>query len=328
MALSQRFRSLVFGSFITVTCFIASSLVIHAAAPADPARVTAVANVTVRATPSPTAPALAQLPLGTEVYESGPAGLDKTWVLVRFGDSREGWVQSKLTRPLDPVWRWPVFDRIINERLGRKGDGFAANVELVSFIERVAPEYTDKDGRARVELARLRALSLAAASVPLNRSAREPYASWLAARKDDLVYDEPGGRWMVRDTAIWNVHATQAQTAAADDIAWFAVTTGLSGECEGRIVCYFAARNRLQGSYLRRHPAGRHAVEAVGAVNQLLASLASSTKVSRSYHFDAKSDCAELTASVDGLSAAIQEGKAEGWDSTVANLANVRKLCQ
>jgi hypothetical protein len=270
MALSRRSSPFVVGSFISVTV-IASSLILHASAPSDPVRITAVANVTLRATPSPTAAAIAQLPLGTEVRDSGPSGLDKTWVLVRLADTREGWVQARLTRPLDPVWRWPVFDAIITERLDRKGDGFHAGVELVAFIERVAPEYTDKDGRARLELARLRALSRAAAAIPFNGSRREPYASWLSARSADLVYDEAGGHWMVRDTAIWGVHARHTATSLADDIAWFAVTTGLPGECEGSVSCYFSATNRLHGEYLRAHPAGFHVAEAVAAVDTLVA---------------------------------------------------------
>ena len=138
-------------------CFVAVSGVIGIApAPAragesDGAkRVTAVANATVRSAPSPNAPAVAQLPLGTEVLESGPSGLDKTWVLVRLGDSREGWLQTRLTKSLDPVWRSETYDAIISERLARKGDGFNATAELVSFIERVRPEYGDPASRAGV----------------------------------------------------------------------------------------------------------------------------------------------------------------------------------
>jgi hypothetical protein len=97
--------------------------------------------------PSPDASAIAQLALGTEVADAGPAGLDKTWVRVKLPDGREGWLQARLTKPLDPVWRWPVFDEIIASRLGRKGDGFPSNAEFVAFIERVA--ITDADGRAR-----------------------------------------------------------------------------------------------------------------------------------------------------------------------------------
>ena len=326
MALSRRSSLIQSGTFVLVTCFIASSSIIRASAPPDASRITAVANVTLRATPSSTAVAVAQLPLGTEVIESGPSGLDKTWVQVRLSDAREGWVQSSLTRPLDPVWRWPVFDRIISERLGRKGDGFPAGVELVAFIERVAPEYTDKDGRARVELARLKALASTAAAIPFRQSSREPYASWLAARKEQVVYDEPGGRWMVRPELVWKTHSAHASSAMADDMAWFAVNTGLPGECEGEVSCYLSAFNLLQGEYLRRHPAGQRAAESVELLAQSTERLAPAGKVAPAYTFDRRG-CQDMVKAVDGLSAAIKETRAASRDRALTSLSEIRKLC-
>lgn len=326
MALSRRSSFIQPGSFVLVTCFIASSSIIRASGPQDAVRVTAVANVTLRATPSSTAAAVAQLPLGTEVIEAGPAGLDKRWVQVKLPDAREGWVQSSLTRPLDPVWRWPVFDRIISERLGRKGDGFPAGVELVAFIERVAPEYTDKDGRARIELARLRALASTASAVSWRQSKSEPYASWLAARKDQLVFDEPGGRWMVRPALIWDTHAAHASSTAADDIAWFAVSTGLPGECEGELDCYLVWRNALQGEYLRRHPGGRRVAESVDVIAQTADQVAPAGKVSPNYSFN-KGGCRELVPASDALVTAIRNTRASSRDRALTSLAAVRKLC-
>jgi len=326
MARSRRSSLIQSGTFVLVTCFIASSSIIRASVPSDAVRITAVANVTLRATPSSTAPAVAQLPLGTEVIESGPSGLDKTWVQVRLPDAREGWVQSSFTRPLDPVWRWPVFDRIISERLGRKGDGFPAGVELVAFIERVAPEYTDKDGRARVELARLKALSSTAAAVPFKQSNREPYASWLAARKDQVVYDEPGGRWMVRPELVWNTHSAYASAGVADDVAWFAVSTGLPGECEGEVSCYVSAFNLLQGEYLRRHPAGRRAAESVDVLAQSAERLAPAGKVAPAYTFD-RGGCQSMMKAVDGLSAAIKDTRAAARERALGALTNLKRLC-
>ena len=309
-----------------VTAFAPFAVVTHAAAPPEQARITAVANVTLRATPSSTATAVARLPLGTELIVV-PVGLDKTWLRVRLADERHGWVQASLTEPLDPAWRWTAFDAIIASRLGRKGDMFPAQVELVSFIERVAPEYTNPDGRAGVELARLRALSLAAGAIPFNQSRREPYAAWLASRSVDLVYDEPGGRWMVRDTAIWNVHQKHAASSVADDIAWFGVTNGLSGECEGHIACYLYAQNQLQGEYLRRHPAGRHAAEAVDTVVTSIDDFAPGGKVQPSFYFDRTKDCAELTKAVAGLTAAVQRSKAGARDRALSQLAALRSSC-
>ena len=333
MALSPRrlpFVSVCFMSvcFMTVSYFMGVPPAMARTGESGGARrVTAVANATVRSAPSADAAVVAQLPLGTEVQESGPSGLDKTWVLVRLDDAREGWLQTRLSRPLDPVWRSETYDAIITERLGRKGDGFSATVELVSFIERVAPEYGDPDSRASVELARLRALSRAAATVPFNGAKRAPYQSWLAARQHELVYDEPGGRWMVRNPAIWQVHAKYRHTPAGDDLAWFAATTGLAGECEGFVACYFASQNALHGEYLRAHPFGRHAGEAVAAVNATLEAVWSGGQFTKLYYFDRKDDCQQLTTAVDGLLSAIQTAKAAGWESAVANLSAVRKQC-
>jgi hypothetical protein len=313
---------------MTVSCLVATADIAVLTEPADPARITAVANVTLRSSPSVQAPPVAQLPLGTEIREASPAGLDKTWILVRLDDGREGWVQARLTRLVDQVWPWPVFDEIIAERLGRKGDGFPALAELVSFIERVAPTYHDPDSRARVELARLRALSFAAAAIPFNASRREPYASWLQAHAGDVAYDEPGGRWMVPAPVVWRVHDRHATTAGADEIAWQAVAAGLPGECEGNIACYFNAANLLHGTYLRAHPVGRHAAESVAAVDRLVDSVVPSGQVKGPYQFDRQADCRDLRAAVDDLSRAIQNADAARWDATVVKLAAVRTLCQ
>ena len=328
MAHSPRPFPFIFRTFIVASCVASVASLADAAAPSDPTRVTAVANATVRTSPSPDAPAIAQLPLGTELQEASPAGLDKTWLLVRLGDAREGWLQARLTKPLDPVWRTEAYDAIIGERLSRKGDGFNALVELVSFIDRAAPQYGDPASRAGVELARLRALSLATAAIPFGSAKREPYASWLAARKQDVMYDEPGGRWMVRNTSIWDAHAKHRDTPVADDIAWFAVTTGLAGECEGNVACYFSAQNMLHGEYLRTHPFGRHAVDASSAVTAMVETVTASGQVKTPYGFNRRDDCTQLSFAVDGLSAAIHSAKGPGWESTLANLSAIRKLCQ
>lgn len=298
------------------------------AAATSTTRVTAAANITLRATPAPNATAIAQLPLGTELTDAGPAGLDKTWIRVRLADNREGWLLSNLTRPLDPIWRWPTFDRIISERLGRKGDGFAASAELVGFIERVAPEYTDPDGRGRIELARLRALSAALKSVPMTGGRREPYASWLTSRKTDVIYDEPGGQWILADVPIWEVHARQVKTTSADDIAWFAVMNGVAGECEGSVTCYMSVLNRTKGEYLRRHPAGTHAAEALASLRQTADLVSVPPRAGAAYEFDKKRDCRDLTTALDALTAAVQGTRSEGRDTTLASLAALKRMCQ
>ena len=329
MVLSPRRSPFISVSLVVVTCIVTVlPVAADAGASDDAVRVTAVANATLRAAPSPDAPAVAQLPLGTEVRDASPAGLDKTWALVRLPDAREGWLQTRLTKPIDPVWRTEAFDAIIAERLARTGDGFNVSAALVSLIDRVAPQYGDPASRATVALSRLRAVARAAAAIPAGGARREPYASWLAARGSDLIYDEPGGRWIMQSAAIWDVHAAHRDVPAADDIAWFAVTTGLAGECEGQVACYFSAQNQLAGAYLRAHPFGRRAADAVRAVDDLLAAVAREGRIHAPYSFDRTMDCQELTKAVDGLSAAIETSRGTTAATTVANLAAVRKMCR
>jgi len=297
-------------------------------APSTTTRITSAANVTLRAMPSAEAAAVVQVPLGTELTDAGPAGLDKTWTRVKLADGREGWLMTNLTRPLDPVWRWPVFDRIIAERLGRKGDGFAAAAELVTFIERVGGEYTSLEGRAQLDSSRLRAMIATTAAIPTRGGSKELYGSWITAHKTEIVYDAPGGRWMVSSEAIWNVQSKYASTSIADDLAWLAVTNGLSGECEGYLPCYLVARNRLHGEYLRRRAFGRHAADAVTVIRTTAETLAASTKGTASYSFDRKTDCKLLNDTIDALTAAVQGTRVEGKDAALGALAGLRRLCQ
>jgi hypothetical protein len=297
----------------------------------DQKRITAAANVTVRVLPMADAPAVAQVPLGTELTDSSLAGLDKTWVRVALADGREGWVLANLTRRLDAQWRWPVFDAIIADRLGRKGDAFPALAELAAFIERVAPEYSDPDGRARVEFARLRAIGMAAGKIPFQGGSREPYASWLKglkARGADVQYDEPGGRWMLAPQTIWETHARIDSEAVGEEVAWFAVNNGLGGECEGHLTCYFDRRNRLHGEYLRQHPNGLHAADAIGVLKETADEIAAPARPGAAFIFDRGRDCRDVTASLEALTSAVQGSRAAGRDAAISSLAALRRLCQ
>ncbi len=308
----------------------ASLLLTIGAAQADAGqiRITAVSNATLRAAPDAGAEVVAQIPLGTPLVEAGPLGLDKTWVRVRLADTRQGWVLASLTRPLDPEWPWPTFDAIIAARLARTGDGFPATTELVAFIERVAPEYTNDDGRAGIELARLRAMAAALRSIPFGGARREPYASWLAERVGEVVYDEPGGRWILRNDEVWNIHSRHAGTPSADDIAWLAVTNGLPGECEGYLACYLHFRNLLHGEYLRRHPDGRHAAEVLAVVNRTAELLLAPERPHQAWQFEKARDCGEFWVALEALTEAVRETRVPGRAGALANLEKLAAFCR
>ncbi len=326
MAVHQRHshrvrRALVFA-------FALGTSLVALPATAGQIRVTAVANATLRAMPEADAAVVAQIPLGTHVVEAGPAGLDKTWVRVRLPDTREGWMLARLTRPLDRDWPWPAFDAIIANRLARTGDGFPARAELVAFIERVAPEYTNDEGRASIELARLRAIAAALRAIPFGGSRREPYASWLAERIGEVAYDEPGGQWILGNDEVWKLHARHAATSSADDIAWLAVTNGLAGECEGFLACYVDRTNRLHGEYLRREPDGRHAASAVDIVSRTAEQILAPERPHQAWQFDKGRDCREFTTSLEALASAVGDTVVPNRALALANLTALQAFCR
>jgi hypothetical protein len=306
----------------------AATTVVIASAQQPATRLIAAANVTVRQGPSAQAATVVSLPLGTEVREAGDNDLDKTWVHITTPDGKDGFVLSRLTRPLDPFWKWQTHEQLIVERLGRKGDGFPAAVELVNYVERIADTFDDPDGRARLDLYRLKAFQLALAAVPDGRR-REPSDSWLTRYADWAGYDEPGGRWMLRNDAIWKVHDAHARSPVADEIAWLSVSNGLGGECEGYLPCYFGGRNALQGEYLRKHPTGAHVAEAVAAIGSTASAFHVPPDEASAYTFDRASDCAPLARELDALDGALTRAAAvPDRDAAIAALNGLRALCR
>ncbi len=296
---------------------------------AGPQRITAATNLTLRQTPSADAAVLAFLPIGTEVTDATVADLDKTWIHVRLADNREGWLLGNLTRVVEPGRRTSTIEAIILDRLGRRGDGPSATIEVADFIERELPGVTDAQAAARFDLYRLRAVATVLATIRLNLGKHDPYLSWLDRHKDLIAYDEPGGRWLLSNAAVWQIHDQHADTAAADEIAWLAAKTGLPGECTGSLVCYVEALNKLDGEYLRRHPTGRHVDEAAAKIKEVADQLAAAPRAQSLYVFDRTRDCAALTHAADGLGAAVsgaavaKSGKADATQS----LAALRSTC-
>jgi hypothetical protein len=269
----------------------------------SPNRLVAASNVRIRAAPREGAAEVRAVPLGTPLVELETGGESGAWVRARLPDGADGWVPARLTRKIGSETPASAVEGLVKERLVRKGDSFPARAELVDLVERTRPTLRDPEQSGRFALYWLQAMTNILSGIPMGQDRQAPYAAWLTARRAAVVFNEPARRWILRRDAILDVHARERDTSAADDIAWFAVTTGLPGECEYFVPCYLRRANDLTGEYLRLHATGRHAADAVSR----LADAASlwATPPAAVLIFDPARDCGELMGSLAPLRAAV-----------------------
>lgn len=286
----------------------------------EPSRLIAASNVRLRSAPAEAAETVAGVPLGTTLVQLESGGEGGAWVRLRLADGRDGWTPSRLARRFTPETKVDVFETLIKERLGRSGDSFPARAELVAFIDRVRPEIDEPEASGRFALHWLNAMTGALSAVPRGQAKNSPYAGWLEARNTLVVYNVPGGTWMLRRDAILALHDHEKDTSSADDIAWFHVINRIPGECEGFLPCYVRAGNLLQGEYLRRHPAGRHVDEALAKFPQLAADLNSRTMAR-------PGDCRELLEGLTPLRAAVTATRAIGRQPALDALEKLSAGC-
>lgn len=205
---------------------------------------------------------------------------------------------------------------------------FKARVEAARRIDAARTEITDPEARAEMALHWAEALDRAARAVPFGRAATtEPYASWLKANQRYLAYNEPGGHWMLRRNTILNLHRLYPAMAAADDIAWLLVTVGIGGECEGYLPCYVGRQDVTYGEYLRLHPEGRHADDAMVLLGTWLRSaLLDAPQIKKM--FVPAEHCGELKTAVAPLRAAVTRSKAYRHEDVERTLDELLEWCR
>ena len=140
----------------------------------------------------------------------------------------------------------------------------------------------------------------------IDGSKHEPYRTWLATHDADVVYSEPAGQWLMDTDDLWRLHDAHRQTASAEPLAWEVVTNGLPGECEGYPPCYLAGLDRLHAEYLRRHPRGAHAAEAVEQIRESNEqSVRLATGAEGREFFNPATDCVDLVPKATSIRAAL-----------------------
>jgi len=300
-------------------------------------RITNASDVRLRSTPSTDAAIAGDLPLGTELTAFEQSNGAEPWYHVRTDEGRDGWVFGALTTPLDPDRREQILESIVVTRLANSGN-FSANAQLVELIERSAGRLADGDARGRFALYRLRSLTAALYSIPHGVYDREvesrspevePYGAWIRARPGAARYFESAGHWMVDPEHVKAVHREHRGSTSGDEIAWFYVTNGLIGECEGDVPCYVRWQNELNGWYLASYPSGRHADESNAhvafALNDSMDNLLRFPGVLA--QFDPRTRCDELRKPLDSLAAAVNASTSPQKAGALVAIERYARLC-
>jgi hypothetical protein len=311
----------------------------HVGAATGESRMTNASNVRLRSAPATSASIGAELPLGTEmVTRSAKAGryerLERTsgsdpWYHVKTDDGREGWLLGWFTTPFDLERRERTSESIVIARL-QSGGSFSALFQPFDLIERTAARLNDREAQARFGLYRLRAMSSLLLAVPYRRGETEPYAGWIRAHQDAAWDYSPGGLWLVYSSYVKQIHEQYRGTAAADDIAWFAVENGMFGECEGDVPCYVGRQTELNGWYLQSHPRGRHADESNADIAERLNGIMDHLRGFPDVlaEFNPLARCDELHMSLDPLVAAVTASVSTRKADALAAIDRFAQLCR
>jgi hypothetical protein len=266
-----------------------------------------------------------EMALGTELSVLKSSNSSDSWVLVRTIDGQEGWVVGRLTSSFDSEHYNETVEGIVQAQLKLHeqipATSFEARVQLFSLIERATSKVTEREVLAGFALYRLRSMRDVFLGVPFGGNQRDPYQGWLMRHWDAGRYDEPSGSWMVEPEYVLKIHEQYRTTNAADDIAWFYVTNGSGGECEGFLPCYVGSLDGLEGDYLRLHPRGSHTEEAVASLAKTLDALEGDRE---------GLDCPSFRESLQSLASAInasRSAKSKRATAAVKKIAELSTFC-
>jgi hypothetical protein len=254
---------------------LAASVLLSAAAlAAEPdLRIVSAAAVALREAPGASSAAIGRLPLGTVVEERARTGGVDTvggetapWLLVATPSGEEGWLFGALTLPYAEAEGDALALEIAEGRLKREGDPFESCAELHTFLSRAAAQAGSPESGGRLGLAALRALDRAAGAIGVRRLHDPKVVVWVEANARDLVWSEPGARWLVVADRYWELLERFSALPVAEEIAWDAARALLPGECEGEIPCHVGVVVGTYGRYLGLYPKGAHASAALSRV--------------------------------------------------------------
>jgi len=215
-------------SFVCACVFLASaSATAFAQSILGKSRITVASGVRVRAMPNTTAEEVTKLGIGTIVEELEQSssrerigGTEDFWYRISVPGGKAGWVFGSFTTVFDAANRAAIYRRIAAERLKAEQTSFGEMADLARFLSTAVTEVTQPDATAELELARLLAIRRAAEALPTDKQDQPPYQAWIKTNEALIVYSEPGGQWLVKAEAFWQLAKQYRALSIGERIAW------------------------------------------------------------------------------------------------------------
>jgi hypothetical protein len=249
---------------------------------------------------------------------------DTSWVYVNPLTGRKGYVRTALTRQVHMDGGLATLETIIVDHLQRRGSQFTHRYKLFELLTEGLRTPTDREMRGRLALLWIRSLRELLDSMP-SQYEGTPYARLMWGNHHIVVRDDAARVWRISNERLREIHDEFRATWSADEIAWMIRENGVAVACRGAIACEMSRLDTLDGEYLRQHPTGTHAGEALARIR--LVAERSMTARAGTPSFRPSRDCPSLLRSTSALRTAVTRTESPQRASTLSALARLARRC-
>jgi hypothetical protein len=331
-------RSLI-SAFVSALAFIAFIQVSPLVAQTDEVKfdsaqpkITTVSSMRARRGPQLTAEEIMRLKLGTVISAMARTSNQETiggksdyWFKVTLPKGETGWLFGGLLLDYDARRREQALRQIFEARLKAENTDLADEQDFYNLAASSIAEAKSANTRAEFELFKLLALAKWAGRIPQPNNPKDKslYPEWHRAHDAETIENGFAGGYNLKTELLWKLEAKYHTLPIADRIAWEAAHNMQPSDCESDEVCdFFLMSGDIE--YLRLHPGGTHAAEALQELNDALTNDVIDTANGNDRGKDAVIQRTELKRTLASLRLALVKTSAPGKDELLTKLNRAR----
>lgn len=254
---------------------------INTAVAASDYRIISDYRVHVRISPYRYARLIKKLRIGTVIKEikrsAAPEKIRSVldyWYQIETSDGKQGWIFGKKFSNFNTSQRAQSYLELVKKQF-KANLTVSKQMELTDFLFKAQDQIKyPADIAAELALLHLSSLQSAINKIDVNKSYLAPYRRWIERQQQRylIYFDEVQDTWLINSQTYWDLHDKYYQLPISDEIAWAAVNNTFGGECEGIFECEFQRVYDTSGKYLKFHPTGKYANQALDNIAKFISS--------------------------------------------------------